>query len=416
MTMRDGDQRKRGWLTHAGWLALPVGFLLLWLGAADGPALSVTQYPGGSSPASPVASPSPVVSPVSATPSPTAEASPEGDAPSGALGRTDTRGERAARPIRPSGGISIDGTGLRGNNVRRPTLATRSVYDPYRLLDADQRDTLRADADRLRRAGLPTLVYIRISEANEQQAAAFADRLLSEWRVESAPGANDGLVMLINMGVTGGRSGEVTIRTGPRALPEGGLDAARLAGIAEEKIAPRLKRGQIYTGALAGLRGMVYAISYFPAPQPPLTEREQRVAELLTWLAPMTVAFALIGIVGWALRRPRALGGRLGWIVPATVLVCCLILAVLAVYARSRLGVAVVIVLALTLAAAALVRHYADKRRRLSTGRTVRVRPWHRRGPSIRTDGPGSAGASAAHVPPSNKRVRGPWMASGYDG
>ncbi|MDQ4100060.1 MAG: TPM domain-containing protein [Chloroflexota bacterium] len=414
--MCHGDQRKRRWRTHAGWFALPFGFLLLWLGAADGPALSVNQTPAGSPPASPIASPSPVLTLALATPDATTNASPEGDAPSGALGRTDTGGERSARPIRPSGGISIDGTGLRGNNIRRPTLAARSVYDPYRLLDSDQRDTLRADADRLRRAGLPTLVYIRISEADDQQAAAFADRLLNEWSVESAPGANDGLVMLISMGVTTRRSGEVTIRTGPRALPEGGLDAARLASIAEERIEPRLQRGQIYTGALAGLRGMVYTIAYFPAPQPPPTERERRVAEILTWLAPVTNALALIGIVGWAFRWPRPLGGRLGWIVPTAVLVCCLVLAVLAVYSRSRLGVAVVLLLAVTLAFAALFRHYAGRKRRPSTGRTLLVGPWQRRGFSSGPDTPISAVASPPHVSGSNKRGRGPRMARSYDG
>jgi uncharacterized membrane protein YgcG len=359
---------------------LPAGFLLLFVVAFGASGLGTAQRsPAVGTPSpSPAASPSPAFNVVPATP----EASQSRDEPRGALGRTDSDGGQSAQPIRPSGRISIDGGPLRGTKIRRPTLATRSVYDPYRLLDADQRNTLRGDTERLRRAGIPTLVYIRISEANDIQAAAFADRLLDEWNVESAPGANDGVVILISMGVTTRRTGEVMIRTGPRALPQGGLDETRLANITEERIAPRVERGQIYTGALTGLRGMIYTIFYFPAPQAPPSGWQQRVAGILTWLAPTLGAVALFGTLGRWLRRPRFLGSTrlVGRVVPAFVLTCCLLLALLSVYARSRLGVAVVVLMVLILALTSLIRTWRTTARRSWPGRSIAVGPWHWRG------------------------------------
>lgn len=371
--------------------SLPVGFLLLFVVIFASSGLGVTQPSSrlGTPASSPAASPSPVFNVVSATP----DTTPRGEHPLGGLGRTDSDSDRSAQPIRPSGRISTDGGPLRGNNIRRPTLATRSVYDPYRLLDADQRETLRGDTERLRRAGIPTLVYIRISEANDVQATEFADRLLEEWNVESAPGANDGVVILISMGVTTRRSGEVTVRTGPHALPEGGLDATRLASITDERIAPHVERGRIYTGVLTGLRGMIYTISYYPAPQAPPTAWQRRVADNLTWLAPALGALALIGTVGRWLRRPRFLGARLGRVVPAFMLTCCLLLAPLSVYARSRLGVAVVVLIVLLLALTTFVRRDAANEGRSWAGRRIRVGPWPWRG---RTPGTLAATSSPA--------------------
>jgi len=356
-------------------LGLSVACLLLAVVAfyASGLGASQTSSPSGTPSSAPAVSPSPVFTVEPATPTATPQ-------PLGAVGRPD---EARAQPIRPSGRITVDGGSLRGKNIRRPTLANRTVYDPYRLLDADERSTLRADAERLRRLGLPTLVYVRISEANDVQAAAFADRVLNEWNVESAPGANDGVVVLISMGVSTRRSGEVIFRTGGRALPQGGLTETRLAEIVDERIAPRVKRGQIYSGALSGLRGMVYTIAYYPEPQAPPTSWQQRVNDTLTALAPALGGLALLALVGRLFRTPQFLAADhpVGRLVPLMVLGCGVLLALLAVYARSRVGIAVAVALLLLLIALPPLNRRLDKRRsRSSSNRTVMVGPWHERG------------------------------------
>ena len=361
--------------------------------SASGLGASQTSSPFGTPSSSPAASPSPAFNVEPATPTATPQAV-------GALGRTDSDNEQRSQPIRPSGRITVDGGPLRGNKIRRPTLANRSVYDPYRLLDADQRSTLRADADRLRRVGLPTLVYVRISEANDVQAAAFADRLLDEWNVESAPGANDGMVLLISMGVSTRRSGEVIVRTGGRALPQGGLTEARLAEIVDERIAPRVKRGQIYTGALSGLRGMVYTIAYYPEPQAPLTSWQQRVHDTLIALAPALGGLALLSMIGRLFRTPRFLAADrpVGRLVPFFVLTCSLLLALLAVYARSRVGIAIAVALFLLLIALPPLNRRLDTRRSGSSpNRTVTVGPWHDRGQALAAHAKQANVAAPAH-------------------
>lgn len=341
---------------------------------AHGSGATQTPSPLGTPSSSPAASPSPVFTTDSATPA----ATPRSEQPLGALGRTDSNEGDRAQPIRPSGRISIDGGPLRGGNVRRPTLATRSVYDPYRLLESDQRTTLRADTERLMRFGLPTLVYIRISQANDVQAAAFADRLLDEWNVESAPGANDGVVILISMGVTTRRSGEVMVRTGPNALPQGGLNATRLGDILEENIEPQVERGRIYSGVLSGLRTMSYTIIYYPEPQAPLTAWQQRVADLLAWLAPALGAVSGVVLLGWLVGRPRRLTDRrvAGRVAVGLVIASCALLSPLAVYAHSRLGIAVVVLLGSMLAAAGYLVHWRATRQGSRRAYRISVGPW----------------------------------------
>lgn len=344
---------------------------------ARGSDAAQTPSPLGTPSSSPVASPSPVFTTDPATPA----ATPESEQPLGALGRSESNDGERAQPIRPSGRISIDGGLLRGGNVRRPTLATRSVYDPYRLLEADQRKTLRSDAERLQRFGLPTLVYIRISQANDVQAAAFADRLLSEWNVESGPGANDGVVILVSMGVTTRRSGEVMIRTGSNALPQGGLNAARLGEILEERIEPQVERGRIYSGVLSGLRGMSYSINYYPEPQAPLTAWQQRVASLLTWLAPVLGGLAGAALASWFARWPRqyAKWRYAGRVAVGLVVASCVLLAPFAVYAQSRLGITVVVLLLGMGTAVGFLAQWREVKQGSQRAHRIAVGPWLRR-------------------------------------
>lgn len=378
----DRDRRPRGKLWHR---TLPLGLVLLvaWL-VGDLSLAGIAQTPAATS--SPVASPESDIATPATTPATTLEnliATPratnigqsrQGIVPGGELrpGQGET-----------SGRAGLDANSILGRAGGRRTLLDRTVYDPYRLLTSEQREAIENDANRLERSGVPILVYVRISEASDEQTREFADRLLDEWSVESSPGADDGMVVLVSMGVAERRSGELTIRTGANALPEHGLSTATVARIADDEMAPRLDRGQIYSALQTGLRSFLYLVFYFPEPAEPPSESERQLAGILSWLAPSLGSIALLSLIGsWfiqhtrrGLRRPW----NRRWLIAAFGLAYCVVFAVLSVYAESRIGVAMVVLVALALVFTWLIGRGAGKVPPHSARRTIQVRPWLQR-------------------------------------
>lgn len=324
---------------HAGppWLAagaLLAGLALV-LAASLGALSNVAAFSTGGTPgASPAARGTPVASPA---------ASPGASPVAG----TTSRDDQASEAIN-----SITQRIVRDNPIiaraQGPT-AGETVFDPYRILTTDQTSSLTGDANRLRAAGLPVLVYIRLSVNTQAQSQQFAQSLAEKaGLVESHPGAQDGLVILIGIPPGAPQKGTLAIAYGKNALPVNGLDAATVQQIETQDMLPRLKLGQVFGAAQYGLRRFNYVVAYTPYSFPHRSPTAKTVGHWLSVAAPPVALLSIALLVltwfpagerwrtatGTAGRRwlgrwwPAALAGALGAVVIP-----------LSVYARDRIGI-----------------------------------------------------------------------------
>jgi hypothetical protein len=81
------------------------------------------------------------------------------------------------------------------------------------------------------RAGAPTVVYLRSRAADNQAARREARDLMDAWTVESARGARDGLVVMVDLRPGDARPGAAALVAGARHAQSGRLADAVLQGI-----------------------------------------------------------------------------------------------------------------------------------------------------------------------------------------
>lgn len=169
------------------------------------------------------------------------------------------------------------------------------VYDRANLLTDSQKASIRTDLGRAASLGIEILVYTRISGDAEAESQAYADRLGSEWEVESAPGANDGLVYLITVVPSNPELNSIVISAGENVLPIRQLDQAALRRMLETDMAPEVADGEFYTAILFGVRRVLNFAEY----SPPSPEQRSPSQESLNTAA---------GILGAALAQFAVLG------------------------------------------------------------------------------------------------------------
>lgn len=73
------------------------------------------------------------------------------------------------------------------------------IYDRTGLLSATDLGLLDQRAGAIERAGVPVVVYIRDASAGDADTRTAAGSLMTQWAVETAPGAGDGLVLLLDI-------------------------------------------------------------------------------------------------------------------------------------------------------------------------------------------------------------------------
>lgn len=333
--------------TAATWLALGVvGFGLLLIAVAGGGLLPriVAGQPVGSPTAG-----GPPAATAGATPAAASMASPGASPVAGtAAGSHDNGDGQPANEAISSITQRIIHTNPILARAQDPT-ADQPIFDPFAILTPDQTTSLTGDANRLKGAGLPTMVYIRISLNSQQQSQAFAASLIDKpGLVESRKGAQDGLVVVVSVPPGAPQRGNIAIAYGKNALPVNGLNAVSIQQIYEQGMIPRLKQGQIDPALQYGLRRFNYEIAYGPYTTPVASATARSIGRGLNVVAPL---LALLGIAAMALtwfpvgacwRRPVRFGWR-RWAntwwpaLLASAFAAGLIL--LAVYARTRIGI-----------------------------------------------------------------------------
>lgn len=239
-----------------------------------------------------------------------------------------------------------------------PSEFVHLVEDPNEVLSRSQTNELAEDAHRLTVHGIPTMVVLRESSQSPDESAAFADRLRLERNLETAPGADDGILFLVTQKAESSRrSMVVTISYGVHTLPKGGLNEESLQDVYQRSIRPRLRFGLVADALKIGMRKIIYLETYFPDPSPPLTSLQKATQGIVNVAAPVLSFAGVVSVIAaWRSVRHRSTRchhrARLrsaAAIVLAVVLV--MILAILSVYSQSGLGIVAVVVGVLTCAA-----------------------------------------------------------------
>ncbi|HYH11333.1 MAG TPA: hypothetical protein VD789_03170 [Thermomicrobiales bacterium] len=223
---------------------------------------------------------------------------------------------------------------------------SKHLYDQANLLTNDEEAKVELDAARLHRFGIPALILLQVSDMAPEEASAFAAEVREGWGVESAPGANDGLVMVVVADTSEEQNAYTVMSWGDDAFPHFGIDASVADGVHREWLDAYVQDGQVYEGILFSLRRLVYHSIYEPAPAPPLTDTQETVRTLVSWTAPL-VAIAAVAATfaywnrGRGNRLPSGASEFVTWGIP----VATIIVAAAAVWSHSEPGIGSAIVL-----------------------------------------------------------------------
>ncbi len=221
--------------------------------------------------------------------------------------------------------------------------ATTFFYDESGLFPEDQRAALERDAELLQSTGIPTVVYVRVvtaSEAAKADSQAFADEIRRAWDVESAPGADDGLVLLFSW-VPQQPLASTTVQSyGARTFEDSGLSPDAIATTIATSVSSLVEQEQPFEAVVYLMRETRYTGIYAPPSPAPLEGSAKSLHSLLTWAAPMIAVVTGILLIArtfsyWRVRpTTRQIGTFTG-----VVIAGALVLWIMSVYAQSRIGV-----------------------------------------------------------------------------
>jgi uncharacterized membrane protein YgcG len=170
------------------------------------------------------------------------------------------------------------------------------VYDVPGRLDKEEYDRFHFDIGRMWNDGLPAVIYIRESGDDAAASQQFADQLRMLWDIESARGADDGLVMLVTIRDRFPKTALLTLSYGSNAFPQGQMTVDVLNSMLEEEAYPRIRTGNVNGGLTYAVRRILYYSEYTAPFPPPLTDRQETLHRLATPVASI-VAIFLIGLI-----------------------------------------------------------------------------------------------------------------------
>jgi len=203
------------------------------------------------------------------------------------------------------------------------------VIDRAGILDEGQEQSTINDAYRLNLYGIPTQIVTEPVALNQAQADARADELRVMEGIESAPWADDGLLVYVSVDSYDQGNVVMSISTGVRTLPRNGLDAESLDGIRDRIVTGQLAQGHPARAIVYSLREMIYLEQYVPPLPPVITGWRVGLNSMIDVLAP---ALSVAG-TAWLIRGRNH---RVTVIGSGTLSV---VLIVLAVATRSSPGV-----------------------------------------------------------------------------
>lgn len=235
------------------------------------------------------------------------------------------------------------------------------IHDTARLFSRDQLNRFQFDLRRLQGLGVEVTVYTRRADASREDSERFAENLRETWGVESAPGADDGMVMLITVSDDFPRGSTFVLSPGSNFYPVGQMEAEDLNRVYEQEIEPNFRESRYDVALAYAVRRILYAADYTPPDPPALTRGQAFAHEAARIGGPVLLQAALFGLAVIPALMERRLTTR-----PerktvqtyATIFgAAATLLAILAIVGRSELGVLMaLLVLALIIAVTACFR------------------------------------------------------------
>lgn len=228
-------------------------------------------------------------------------------------------------------------------------------YDPSDVFPEDQEVTLARDAQLLQSMNIPTVVYVRTASAEEAEAEpsrAFADTVRREWDVETAPGADDGLLILLSYVPDSPEASTVVASWGESTFEGSGLTPEYVQSVLDRDVRTLLDMGFPFEAMVYGLRQIRYGGIYLPPPPAPLEGTAQALHNVLGWVGPALAMVAVAGFIILSIRqRPaRRMPQALVWKVAGLTGAIVFLLALLSVWGRSRIGIGSALLILIALA------------------------------------------------------------------
>lgn len=158
-----------------------------------------------------------------------------------------------------------------------PPIPYRAPGDPWLIRDDaglftdEEMERFQFDLRRLQALGVDVAVYTRRADASREESERFADALRESWAVESAPGADDGMVMLLTVTDSRPRGSTFVMSSGENYFPVGQMDEADFNQIYEEEVMPHFREDRFDVALAYAVRRMLYAADYTPPDPPPLS-------------------------------------------------------------------------------------------------------------------------------------------------
>lgn len=139
------------------------------------------------------------------------------------------------------------------------------VEDGADALSGTALSTVQQHANAVTVTGHPVLVLVRTRASSDSGVQDEAAQLMSSRDIESASGARDGVVLLVDLTPGSGIHGHAAIHVGA-SLASGPLPQDAVTGIYADDLAPGLQRGDIAGGLVAALDAVTKAIKTGVAP------------------------------------------------------------------------------------------------------------------------------------------------------
>lgn len=176
------------------------------------------------------------------------------------------------------------------DDILAPVTPTADRYEssPADLLAEDDVQKINADVQDARDFGVPFAVRVQSVPSPQQQESvqAAADALYEREPIESSAGADDGLLLLVQIPSNDKTQTVAAFHTGTNFFPKGGITQARLDRILFEVMQPMYADQTIGSAIVTGVRWVAYDQLFMETPG---TER----SNAQTWLMRVTNAVAV---------------------------------------------------------------------------------------------------------------------------
>lgn len=192
------------------------------------------------------------------------------------------------------------------------------IYDQSGLLNSTDLISLDRHAAAIEQSGVPVVVYIRSSKPDADDTRADAEALMRSWSVESGPGADDGLVLFLDVDRLDVDPDHVALVPGDRLkdnrLPIGEterISAGSVQGLTTMVDTSRELAATITFNLAATERRLVLGLPSAPAP----STAERTAATFARYLMPIiSVVLTLLAAVAIGMiwrGRPQPVAGKI---------------------------------------------------------------------------------------------------------